>query len=192
MSTTPVVIQHVETHLGMIDPDAGYWRFPIGGYWLQVVAFRNQPRRGVTTLCSLGLWHHELSSPVGNVRQELVMIADEKLVADGRLACVFPSVAEAILSNHAAIVEGQVFGPFGPVIADVSPLKWLLCLAPKPFAPSFAVCETTDPPTQFVWLAPISRGEVDEVVQGRLSDLVRRWEEGSVNLMDWGREIWSE
>src|SRR3954470_18531470 len=120
MSTTPAVMEHIEAHLGMIDSSAGYWRFPVGGYWLQVMAFRNQPRRGVTTLCSLGLWNHELPSSGGNVRQELVLTAHEKLAADGRLACVFPSIAEAILANHAAMVEGQVFGPFGPVLADVS------------------------------------------------------------------------
>ena len=119
----------------------------------------------------------------------VVLIADENLAADGRLACVFPSVAEAVLANHTALVEGQVFGPFGPVITDISPLEWLLCLAPRPFAPSFAVCNGTDPPTQFVWLVPISSGEAAEVGQGNLSGLVRRWVEGKVDLMDWRRGV---
>src|SRR5262245_26039666 len=57
MATIPPVIGHVEAHLGRIEPGAGYWRFPLGGYWLQVVAFRDQPRPGALTLCSVGLWH---------------------------------------------------------------------------------------------------------------------------------------
>ena len=29
MKTIPPVIEHVETHMGTIDPSAGYWRFPV-------------------------------------------------------------------------------------------------------------------------------------------------------------------
>src|SRR5262249_29834116 len=158
-ATMPPVIEHVEAHLGMIDSGAGYWRFPVGGYWLQVVAFRNQPRPGAVTLCSLGLWHHELWSPTGQVRQELVLACEERLAADGRLACLLPCVGEAVLANRVALAPGQIFGPMGPVIAEVSPLEWLLCLAPRPFARSFAVWKGTEPLTQFVWLVPISAGE---------------------------------
>ena len=38
------------------------------------------------TLGSLGLWHHELCSPTGHVRQELVLAYEDRLGARGWLA----------------------------------------------------------------------------------------------------------
>lgn len=188
MAKNPPVIGHVEAHLGRIDPGVGYWRFPLAGNWLQVVAFRNQPRPGAVTLCSLGLWHHELRSPTGHVRQEVLLACDDRLTADGRLACLFPCVGEAVLANGLAPAPGQIFGPLGPVIAEVSPLEWLLCLPPRPFPPSFAVCEGTEPPTRFTWLVPISAQEAGEVRGGNLASLERRWEQEEVDLLDWHRK----
>jgi hypothetical protein len=188
MATNPPVFAHVEAHLGQIDPSAGYWRFPLGGYWLQVVAFRNQPRRGAVTLCSLGLWHHELGSHAGQVRQEVVLACEDRLAADGRLACLFPCVGEAILTSRVALAPGQIFGPLGPIIAEVSPLDWLLCLPPRPFPNSFAVCAGTQPPTDFTWLVPISADEAEMVRAGNLAALEDRWEKEGVDLLDWHRE----
>jgi hypothetical protein len=188
MATIPPVVGHVEAHFGSIDPGAGYWRFPLGGYWLQVVAFRDQPRPGAITLCSLGLWHHELRSPTGQARQEVVLACEDRLAADGRLACLFPCVGEAVLTSRAALAPGQVFGPLGPVIAEVSPLEWLLCLPPRPFLPSFAVCKGTEPPTHFTWLVPILAEEAGEVRGGNLASLERRWEKEGVDLLDWHRK----
>lgn len=188
MATNPPVFEHVEAHFGTIDPAAGYWRFPLGGYWLQVVAFRNQPRPGAITLCSLGMWHHELDSPTGPSRQEVVLACEERLAADGRLACLFPCVGEAALASGVALAPGQVFGPLGPIIAEVSPLEWLLCLPPGPFPPSFAVCDGTEPPTHFTWLVPISTGEAEQVRGGNLAGLERHWEEHGVDLLDWHRK----
>ena len=188
MATIPPVIGHVEAHFGMIDPGAGYWCFPLGGFWLQVAAFRDQPRPGAVTLCSLGLWHHELWSPTCDVRQELVLAYEAGLGAEARLACLFPCVVEAVLANRVALVPGQVFGPLGPVVAEVSPLDWLLCLPPRPYPRSFAVCEGTHPATQFTWLVPISTAEAGEVREGNLASVERRWEQEGANLLDWHRK----
>jgi hypothetical protein len=32
VATFPPVIGHLEAHFGRIDPGAGYWRFPLGGW----------------------------------------------------------------------------------------------------------------------------------------------------------------
>lgn len=189
MATVPPVIAHVEAHFGGIDPDAGYWRFPLGGYWLQVVTFRDQPRAGAITLCSLGLWHHELSSPAGPMPQEFVLACDCRLAAAGdRLACLLPCVGEAVLAGRVVPAPGQVFGPFGPVVAEVSPLEWLLCLPPRPFPRSFAVLEGTKPPTHFTWLVPISGDEAGVVRGGNLVTLEHHWEKEGVDLLDWHRK----
>ena len=189
MPTIPSVFGHIEDHFGTIDPAAGYWRFPLGGYWLQVVTFRDQPRPGAITLCSLGLWQHELCSPTGHVRQEILLGCKDPFAGDGRLACLFPCVGEAVLTSRVALAPGQVFGPMGPVIAEVSPLEWLLCLPPRPFHPSLAVCEGTEPPTHFTWLAPISAEEAGEVRAGNLASLELRWEKEGVDLLDWQRKV---
>ena len=188
MARNPPVFRHVEAHFGKIDSSVGYWRFPLGGYWLQVVAFRDQPRPGAITLCSLGLFHHELCSPTGHVRQEFVLACDARLAADGRLASLLPCVGEAVLANRVALVPGQVFGPLGPVIAEISPLEWLMCLPPRAFPRSFAVCKRTDPPTHFTWLVPISAGEAGDVRDGNLASLEHRWAESGVDLSDWHRK----
>jgi hypothetical protein len=187
MATTPPVFRHLEAHFGRIDSSVGYWRFPLGGQWLQVVAYRDQPRPGTITLCSLGLFHHELCSPTGHVRQELVLACETGLAADGRLASLFPCVGEAVLANRMPLVPGQIFGPLGPVIAEVSPLEWLMCLPPRPFPQSFAVCEGTDPVTHFTWLVPISVDEAEEVRDNNLASLEHRWGESGVDLLDWQR-----
>ena len=154
-----------------------------------MVTFRDQPRPGAMTFCSLGLSHHELCSPTGHVRQEVLLACEDRLAGDGRLACLFPCVGEAVLTSRVALASGQVFGPFGPVIAEVSPLEWLLCLPPRLFPRSFAVCEGTDPPTRFTWLAPISAEEAGEVQGGNQASLERRWEKEGVDLLDWHRKV---
>jgi hypothetical protein len=187
MKTIPPVIEHVETHMGTIDPRAGYWRFPVGRHWLQVVAFRDQPRPGVTTLCTLGLWHHELAADHGPVRQELMLACENRMVSDGRLACLFPSIAEAVLATHEALPAGRVLGPFGPVMAEVCETEWLLCTEPRPFPPAFAVCAETACPTHFVWLVPISDDEAEQVGHGGFREVELGWEQAGVDPLDWQR-----
>lgn len=153
-----------------------------------MVAFRDHPRPGAITLCSLGLWQHELCSPAGHVRHEVVLACEGRLAADGWLACLFPCVGEAVLTSRVALAHGQILGPLGPVIAEVSPMEWLVCLPPRPFPPSFANCEGTEPLTNFTWLVPILAEEAGEVRAGNLASLERRWEKEGVDLLDWHRK----
>lgn len=187
MKTIPPVIEHVETHMGTIDPRAGYWRFPVGEYWLQVVAFRKQPRPGVTTLCTLGLWHHELAAADGPMRQELMLACDDCMIGDGRMACLFPSIAGAILASGEALPAGRVVGPFGPVMAELCATEWLLCKEPLPFPPAFAVCAETASPTHFVWLVPVSAEEAERIGHGGLREVELDWERQGVDPLDWQR-----
>jgi hypothetical protein len=186
MNDTPPVIRHIETYLGLVDPKAGHWRWDhADGTLLQAVAFRDRPRKGAMTLCGLGLGHHQFHSPRGPVRQELLVSCWDRFVS-ARLAGILPIAAQYALDQHAALQPWQVLGPAGPLIPG-SALEALLCLQPLLFPESFAVCRDTNPPTEFVWLAPISRQEVADVRSGRGEELLARWERGEVDILDWGR-----
>jgi len=186
MDDTPPMIQHVESHLGLIDPKAGVWGWDhADGTLLQVAAFRDRPRKGATALCSLGLSHHQLCSPRGHVRQELFVSCLDRFVSR-RLAGILPVAAQYALEQHTALRAWQVLGPAGTLLPD-SVLEALLCLEPLLFPESFAICQDTNPRTEFVWLVPISRWEVAEVQAGRGEQLLTRWERGETDILDWDR-----
>jgi hypothetical protein len=185
MVDTSPVIRHVETHLGLIDPAVGYWAWNrADGSCLQLVAFRNQPRAGATSLCSLGLGHHQFCSPRGHVRQELILTCWDRFVSDD-LARLVPVAADYALDGHVALSPGRVLGPAGPLITG-SGLQALLCLEPFLHHASFAVCTDTQPATELIWLVPISVDEAREAANGH-GVLLSRWEQEGVDLLDWYR-----
>ena len=116
-----------------------------------------------------------------------MLACDDRMIADGRLARVFPSIVEAVLANHMALPAGQVLGPFGAVMTEICSTEWLLCEEPRPFPQAFAVCAETASPTHFVWLVPISAGEADEIGHGRLAEVEQGWELHGVDPLDWQR-----
>jgi hypothetical protein len=186
MANTPPVIRHIETHLGQMDPKAGHWRWDhADGTLLQVLAFRDRPRKGAMTLCSLGLGHHQFCSPRGHVRQELLVSCWDRFVS-ARLAGILPVAAQYALDQHVALQPWQVLGPAGPLVPG-SAVEALLCLEPLFFPESFAICPSTNPRTEFVWLVPISRQEVAQIQTGRREELLARWESGEADILDWGR-----
>jgi Suppressor of fused protein (SUFU) len=186
MDDTPPLVRHIESQLGLIDPKVGHWGWNhADGTRLQVVAFRNKPVSGATTLCTLGLSRHELCSPQGHVRQELVMSCWDRFVS-ARLAGLFPVAAEHALETHTALQPWHILGPSGPLLPDIS-LQALLCREPLGFPSSFAVCEETQPPTEFVWLIPISAEEAAEVKTGQRREVLTRWQEEEFDILDWGR-----
>jgi hypothetical protein len=170
----------------MIDPAVGAWSYrQTGRDTIQAVAFRDHPRREAVTVCSLGLGHHTLCSTRGHVRQELLVACwDDQLVP--QLVSLLPIVAWDLIGRHVALSHGQVLGPAGPLIPG-SGLEALLCLEPFLHPDSFAVCEATDPPTEFLWLVPVTPVEGEEAAAGGVSELLTRWERDGVDLLDWQR-----
>ena len=175
----------MERHLGRIEPQAGHWGFEREGTRLQILAFRGRPRRGATTLCSLGLSHHELCSPTGHVRQELLVACADQFAND-RLARLLPCAADYALVGHTALVPGQVLGPAGPLLPG-SDFQALLCLQPFLHAEALFLCRETEPPTEFLWLVPIVPGEAREVASSGVGPLLERWDRDGVDLLDWTR-----
>jgi hypothetical protein len=180
------VIRHIERHLGVIDPQAGHWDWDHReGGLLQVIAFRDKPLPGATTLCLLGLSHHELCSPQGHVRQELLLACSDRFV-NRRLAGLLPFVANDALEGHTALLHGQVLGPGEPLIPG-SGLRALLCLDPFLYPKTLGLCRETQPPTEFIWLVPISEPEVKAVEGEGVDQLWERWQTEGVELLDWFR-----
>jgi hypothetical protein len=182
----PPVIRHIEAHLGLIDPRVGLWGWDHrGGTRLDVHAFRDRPLAGATTLCSFGLSEHEVCSPHGHVRQELLLACWDRFVTP-RLADLAAIAANEALEGHTALLHGQVLGPAGPLIPG-SELRALLCLEPFLYPDTLAVCRDTEPPTEFIWLIPISEAEAREVASAGARRLMDRWEAEEVQLLDWAR-----
>jgi hypothetical protein len=183
----PPVIRHIEAHLGLIDPQVGLWGWDHRdtGTRLDVHGFRDSPLAGATTLCSTGLSCHELCSPRGHVRQELLLACWDRFVSR-RLAGLLAIAASQALQERAALLHGQVLGPSGPLIPG-SELQALLCLEPFLFPKTLTVCRDTRPPTDFIWLVPISEPEALEVASAGVSQLIDRWEAEGVQLLDWAR-----
>jgi Suppressor of fused protein (SUFU) len=187
MSDTPPAIAHLETYLGTIDPKAGYWGWDRSdGVALQGIAFRDQPRVGATTIVSLRLGHHELCSPRGHVRQELLLACWDEFVC-ARVAQLLPVVADYALNEHLAYAPGQVCELVEPLLPD-SQFDTLLCVRPFLFPQAFAVCEETDPRTEFIWLVPVTPAEAREAAEGFTDELIARWRADRVDLLDWHRE----
>jgi len=184
--STPPLIRHIERHMGLINPKVGHWGWDhADGTLLQVVAFRDQPTKGATTLCSLGLGYHESCSPGGHVRQEVLVSCLDRFVSD-RLAELLPIAVEPALERHEALRPWQVLRSPGPLLPGIA-LDALLCLEPLLFPDSFATFQDTTPATEFVWLVPISSQEVAEVNAGRGEQLLAKWERHEVDILDWGR-----
>lgn len=187
MSELLPIPKHIETHLGVIEPKHGYWRWKrTDGPPLQVLAFPNKPETGVTTLSTLGISQHELCSDAGPVRQELVLAANSQFVCDALVASL-AFVAERVLDTHIALKFGEVFGPYGSILPG-SKLEALICLPPDIFPASFGVCSSSDPLTQFIWLAPITVAEVKEAKEQGAKQLVRRWENEETDIYDFNRD----
>jgi hypothetical protein len=185
MADTPPVIRHIEAHLGRIDPAVGTWRWRRRGRSTLQAAFRDRPRPGAVTVCSLGVGHHALCSTRGHVRQELLLACWGRFLS-AELAGLLTAAAGYALEPHVALSPGQVLGPAGPLIPG-SGLEALLCLEPRLHPATLAVCAATEPPTEFVWLVPVTPAEGREAAEGFVSELLARWERDRVDLLDWQR-----
>jgi hypothetical protein len=177
------VPDHIEAHLGRMEPLNGYWRWDrTDGPPLQIIAFPDQPRPGAKTLCTLGLSKHELCSQVGHVRQELLMTAWDRFVTK-ELAATLAIVGTRILDAHWSFETGEVMGPAGSLLPG-SELEAILCLPPDPFPTGLATCAVTEPATHFSWLVPISANEAREVNNCGIEQLLLRWKRNETDVLD--------
>jgi hypothetical protein len=188
MNYVTEVPDHYESHLGIMDPSAGHWKWNrADGVPLQVIAFQNQPKAGAKTLCTLGVSRHTLHSIAGHVRQELILATWEQYVCP-ELAATLAIIGGKVLDAHVSVEFGQVFGPAGPLIPG-SNLEAILCVRPEGFSTDLSVCLKTEPATELVMLVPITCEEVAEVENTGAEDLLLKWKRDGIDLLDLNRRF---
>lgn len=154
----PPLIRHMETHLGPIAAGKIY----DGG--LQVVRFEAVPFHGAITYATLGLSHHVLEQQSkSSIRLELLVSCYERYLPwdIGYLAA---AVAADVLKAHKPLQRGQVLGPAGPIYPGAS-AHALYCSEPWAYPDEFAPFRGSDPETMFVFLLPVTHGEVRYIWQ---------------------------
>jgi hypothetical protein len=146
---------HYERELGIIDRG---WSDKDQSHGVQVVSFRNQPEKGVTTFATLGLSRHLLNQPSGrNIRQELLISAKEKH-DEATLAKLLLALAERILADHKAVLRGDVTEPDLRGTDDWSTAA-IYVTNPSAFEALFKNQAGPDASIVFAYLVPVTNNE---------------------------------
>jgi hypothetical protein len=149
------VDQHLEKYLG---PIVMGWRQTSEPVDVRVCLFRNQPISGVLTYSTLGLSRHILAmSQEKTVRQELLISAHLRFEHNDLPSLLF-YLAEFIIRDHRALFRGEVVPLDYPIVAG-SPCTDLYVSVPVVFPEGFDTYQSTQPPTVFAWLFPITAEE---------------------------------
>lgn len=154
------LIAHLETHLG---PLAGGWAEDSAGVRLpfQIVWFPDAPSPGLITFATLGMSRHVLHANSKDYRLELVMSIDDRFQS-ARIVSALVSIGEEVVARHEPLRRGDIVR-MGDGLAEGSPLASLYVAAPTLLPDTFAVVDSTEPPTAFAWLIPITGAEVELV-----------------------------
>lgn len=180
----PGLIRHIERFLGRMR---GGWTHDDTGRRLpvSVAQFSGQPRRGATTLVTLGLSNHVLQQPDGGIRQELVFSCWERSGlrnAPGMLT----HLGDYAIRRHTAFLRGEWEVYQSPLLDGTNLFGFFLGI-PKGFPREFLFnTELYEEPLVFVQLFPITAAEaqlrdlkgeealMEKLVNADLLDLGRR------------------
>ena len=182
--TMMTIAEHLESHLGAI---AEGWGSPAGESGVQVVRFRDQPDAGVSTYATLGLSDHILEmTGERRVRQELLVAAHDRFPS-GKVASFILTLAESLLTDHRALLRGDVIGPAEPIIPG-STARAVYATLPVVYEDSLASYEDITPPGVVVWLLPLLGTEVNYIRTHGWSAFEDRLEATDPDLFDLERE----
>ena len=174
------ISRHLESYLGPITMGWQPSGEPVG---VQICLFRDQPIPGVLTYSTLGLSRHVLTLPGGrSVRQEFVMAARSRFEHHD-LPNVLFHLAEAAVTEHRALLCGELV-PLGHPIIPESPCRNLYVSLPVVFPEGFDTYQGTQPSTVFAWLFPITDAEVEVVHCRGWSQLEEELERCDPDLFD--------
>jgi hypothetical protein len=151
------VLNHIEKKLACLD---GAWSEERDGTPLpfKILLFRNQPSDGLITFVTLGI--SEALLPLGagrRIRQELVFSAHDRFRL-WNMAGLVSQIGKELLQTNRPLLRGQVLEPAGSILPGAT-LDAIYCSIPVFFPQSFHQCNTTEPPTVFVWCIPIAASE---------------------------------
>jgi hypothetical protein len=167
------IVEHLESYLGAIR---GGLAEKGGTSGVQVLYFEEHPNSRDIIFTTLGLSNHVLALRGDrNVRQELVYCTDHTSEYD-RIASNLLSVAEAMISDHRALLRGSVI-PICKGLPGASGFTHFYCAIPVFLPDGFETNTSTDPPTVFVWLAPLFKSEAEFVATNgwdEFEDLLER------------------
>lgn len=151
-----------------------------------ICRYPDQPAEGATTYATVGLGKTWLHANGRHVRQELLM----SRWGDDRYDCarLLPWVAGLVIDSGDAILHGEVLGPAGPLLPEVT-MEALVALHPAYHDRAFDSYRGDEghPAVAMTWLIPATAEEaayVDRHGLGRFMDLV---EERDPDLLDWQR-----
>jgi len=173
---------HYEQHLGEI---ARGWSDEKRMHGIQVVSFDGQPEAGVRTFATLGLSRHVVDLPARQIRQELLMSANEAFPSDAVAGLVL-SLAEHVLQRGKALLRGEVIGPETPLIAG-STLTAIYVTNPSPFDESLTEFVSELPATVFAYLIPITEAEAGLVRERGWNWFEDELERQNPDIWDLGR-----
>lgn len=184
--TEHAVFDHLESWLGpMADAESAFAEEAEREF--KIVRFEGQPVRAALTYVTLGVSQIPLLVPDGTkVRQELLFTCYAHHAAR-RPQDLLHVIAGDLLRDGRALLRGQVLGPAGPLFPG-SRVEALYGGVPVYFDEGFHALETTEPPTDLVWLIPISQTEADFVAANGWSRFEDTLVETDPDLLDIERE----
>jgi hypothetical protein len=154
------LIQHLEAHLGPISggfsTDAPAREKPF-----QMVLFDQAPIEDALVVSTLGLSRAPLVNRNNGkpLYMELLMVVRRQ---DGvrNLPAVVHDIAMSLLAKGSALLQGDVIGPHGPLVAGAT-VEALYCALPVYFPDSFQQFAPPDgaPSIALVWLVPLTAAE---------------------------------
>lgn len=175
--------RHLEAVLGPMIQGWSPTGEPAG---VHVVLFGHQPLDGTVTYATLGLSQHVLDMPKGrSVRQELLLAVQAGSAMDD-FSKLLLHVAESVVGTHRALLRGDVF-PLGHPIVRGSSCCHLYVSLPVVFPEGLATCDSTEPPTVFAWLVPVTDREEREIRTVGWSRFEDKLERADVDLFDLAR-----
>jgi hypothetical protein len=151
-----------------------------------IAVFRDQPCDGLVLFLTVGLSEMLLEQASGNpIRQELLLNVQNEW-ADLPWQELLFGVASRVERTRRALPRGFLFESTSPLIAEatISTLTSLVVVPPALMPDGFFEVPSTDPPTIFVELAPITQTEVKLIQDEGFESFATEVQVGTIDLLD--------
>jgi hypothetical protein len=151
-----------------------------------IAVFRDQPCDGLVLFLTVGLSEMSLEQASGNpIRQELLMNVQREW-ADLPWQELILGVAARVQQTRRALPRGYLLRSNSPLLeeATFSNLTTFVAVPPAFMPDGFFEVQSTDPPTIFVELAPITQTEVKLIEEEGFESFATEVHAGTIDLLD--------